>query len=88
MDIGFESHSPNFYYRNSRVTAIYTADLDKLQELIPAEVRESCPADPGVAWPRPGRADGLHLPLLRQRQPRRSACPSSPTSPTRGTWAR
>ncbi|MEL7938226.1 acetoacetate decarboxylase (ADC) [Pseudomonas delhiensis] len=40
VDIGFESYSPNFYYRNSRVTAVYTADLEKLKELMPARVLE------------------------------------------------
>ncbi len=32
VDIGFESYSPNFYYRNSRVTAIYTADGDTARD--------------------------------------------------------
>lgn len=52
VDIGFESYSPNFYYRNSRVTAIYTADLDKLRELIPAEVRAH--VRPIQVWPGRG----------------------------------
>ncbi|XVO85176.1 acetoacetate decarboxylase (ADC) [Pseudomonas palleroniana] len=38
VDIGFESYSPNFYYQNSRVTAVYTADLDTLRALMPPEV--------------------------------------------------
>ncbi|MCG8317016.1 MAG: acetoacetate decarboxylase family protein [Pseudomonadales bacterium] len=38
VDIGFESYSPNFYYENSKVTVVYTADLEKLKELIPVEV--------------------------------------------------
>lgn len=39
-DVGFETYSPNFYYSNSSITAIYTADMDRIQELIPDEVRE------------------------------------------------
>lgn len=38
VDIGFESYVPNFYYQNSRVTAIFTADLARLRELMPPEV--------------------------------------------------
>ena len=52
VDIGFESYSPNFYYENSRVTAIYTADLDRLRELIPAEVQEQ--VQPLKIWPGRG----------------------------------
>lgn len=49
VDIGFESYSPNFYYKNSRVTAIFTADLDKLRELMPAKVLEQ--VQPLQVWP-------------------------------------
>ncbi|AQV98407.1 acetoacetate decarboxylase (ADC) [Cupriavidus necator] len=52
VDIGFESYSPNFYYKNSRVTAIFTADLDKLRELMPAEVLEQ--VQPLQVWPGRG----------------------------------
>ena len=38
VDIGFESYSPNFYYKTSRVSVIYTADINRLRELMPAEV--------------------------------------------------
>nr|WP_237142645.1 acetoacetate decarboxylase family protein [Pseudomonas citronellolis] len=52
VDIGFESYSPNFYYKNSRVTAVYTADIDKLRELIPAKVLEK--VQPLQVWPGRG----------------------------------
>ncbi|KTC43313.1 acetoacetate decarboxylase (ADC) [Pseudomonas sp. ABAC61] len=52
VDMGFESYSPNFFYRNSRVTAVYTADLEKLRELIPAEVQEQ--VQPIQIWPGRG----------------------------------
>lgn len=52
VDIGFESYSPNFYYENSRVTAIFTADLDRLKELMPAEVLEQ--VQPLQVWPGRG----------------------------------
>jgi len=52
VDIGFESYSPNFYYENSRVTAIYTADLDRLRQLMPAEVLEQ--VRPLKIWPGRG----------------------------------
>lgn len=37
-DVGFITYSPNFYYSNSSITAIYTADMEKLTKLIPKEV--------------------------------------------------
>lgn len=52
VDIGFESYSPNFYYRNSRVTAVYTADLDRLRALMPAQVLEQ--VQPLQVWPGRG----------------------------------
>lgn len=52
VDIGFESYSPNFYYRNSRVTAVFTADLDKLRSLMPAAVLQQ--VQPLQVWPGRG----------------------------------
>jgi hypothetical protein len=52
VDIGFASYSPNFYYKNSRVTAIFTADLARLRELMPPEVLEQ--AQPLQVWPGRG----------------------------------
>ncbi|AJW62563.1 hypothetical protein VO54_01077 [Elizabethkingia miricola] len=39
-EVGFTTYSPNFYYSNSSITAIYTADMKMLKKLIPAEVRD------------------------------------------------
>ncbi|MBM7060301.1 acetoacetate decarboxylase (ADC) [Pseudomonas sp. UL073] len=52
VDIGFESYSPNFYYKNSKVTAVFTADLQTLRSLIPAEVLEQ--VQPLQVWPGRG----------------------------------
>jgi len=52
VDIGFESYSPNFYYQNSRVTAVYTADLDALRALMPPEVMAT--VQPLQIWPGRG----------------------------------
>ncbi|KAB0507617.1 acetoacetate decarboxylase (ADC) [Pseudomonas moorei] len=52
VDIGFESFSPNFYYQNSRVTAVYTADLDRLRALMPPEVLAA--VQPLQVWPGRG----------------------------------
>lgn len=52
VDIGFESYSPNFYYQNSRVTAVYTADLDALRALMPPEVLAT--VRPLQIWPGRG----------------------------------
>ena len=52
VDIGFESYSPNFYYKNSLVTAIFTADLDQLKSLMPAKVLET--VQPLQVWPGRG----------------------------------
>ncbi|WP_285374022.1 acetoacetate decarboxylase (ADC) [Pseudomonas sp. lyk4-TYG-107] len=52
VDIGFESYSPNFYYQNSRVTAIYTADLDRLRALMPPEILTT--VQPLQVWPGRG----------------------------------
>lgn len=52
VDIGFESYSPNFYYKNSKVTAVFTADLATLKSLMPAEVLEQ--VQPLQVWPGRG----------------------------------
>ncbi|EKT4540121.1 hypothetical protein [Pseudomonas sp. NBRC 111118] len=52
VDIGFESYSPNFYYQNSRVTAVYTADLNALRALMPPELLAT--ASPLQVWPGRG----------------------------------
>lgn len=52
VDIGFESYSPNFYYKNKRVTAVFTADLDRLRELIPPQVLAQ--VQPLQIWPGRG----------------------------------
>ncbi|WP_104383001.1 acetoacetate decarboxylase (ADC) [Sphingobacterium sp. HMA12] len=39
-NVGFTTYSPNFYYSNSSITAIYTADMKTLKKLIPVEVRD------------------------------------------------
>ncbi len=51
-DMGFESYSPNFYYKNRRVTAIFTADLERLTALIPAAVLKE--VQPLQVWPGRG----------------------------------
>lgn len=52
VDAGFETYSPNFYYENSRITAVYTADLGRLKALMPAKVLES--VEPLQVWPGRG----------------------------------
>ena len=52
VDIGFESYSPNFYYENTKVTVIFTADIDRLRELMPAEIMEQ--VQPLQVWPGRG----------------------------------
>ncbi len=52
VDMGFASYSPNFYYENSRVTAIFTADLARLRELMPPGVLEQ--VQPLQIWPGRG----------------------------------
>ncbi len=39
-DVGFITYSPNFYYSNSSITAIYTADMEKIKALLPKEVKD------------------------------------------------
>lgn len=38
-DVMFVTYSPNFYYSNSSITAIYTADMSKIASLIPKKVK-------------------------------------------------
>lgn len=52
VDIGFESYSPNFYYKNRSVTAVFTADLERLKALMPAKVLEQ--VQPLQVWPGRG----------------------------------
>lgn len=52
VDMGFESYSPNFYYQNSRVTVIFTADLARLRALMPAKVLGV--VQPLQVWPGRG----------------------------------
>jgi hypothetical protein len=52
VDIGFASHSPNFYYRNSRMTVVHTADLKRLKALMPTEVLAQ--VQPLQVWPGRG----------------------------------
>jgi hypothetical protein len=52
VNVGFETYSPNFYYKDSRITAIFTADIDKLRELIPANVAQK--VQPLQVWPGRG----------------------------------
>jgi hypothetical protein len=49
VDIGFESYSPNFYYKNSKITAVFTADIERLRELMPEQVRKE--VQPLQVWP-------------------------------------
>lgn len=50
--MGFESYSPNFYYKNSRVTAVFTADLARLKALMPEKVLQV--VQPLQVWPGRG----------------------------------
>jgi len=52
VDVGFETYSPNFYYKDTKITAIYTADIARLRELIPANVAEQ--VQPLQVWPGRG----------------------------------
>jgi hypothetical protein len=52
VDVGFETYSPNFYYKNRRITAIFTADLERLRELMPAQVKQA--VQPLQLWPGRG----------------------------------
>lgn len=50
--IGFESYSPNFYYKNSKITAVFTADLQRLKELMPEDILKE--VQPLQVWPGRG----------------------------------
>lgn len=50
--IGFDSYSPNFYYKNSKITAVFTADLARLKELMPQEILKE--VQPLQVWPGRG----------------------------------
>lgn len=52
VDIGFDSYSPNFYYENSRVSIIFTADIERLRELMPEAVLDQ--VQPISVWPGRG----------------------------------
>lgn len=52
IDAGFETYSPNFYYSNTRITAVFTADLDRLKELMPEKVLSE--VQPLSVWPGRG----------------------------------
>lgn len=52
VDIGFSSYSPNFYYKNSRITAVFTADLAQLHALMPPQVLQQ--VTPLQIWPGRG----------------------------------
>lgn len=52
VDIGFETYSPNFYYKSSRITAVFTADLDRLKALMPPEILQK--VQPLQIWPGRG----------------------------------
>ncbi|MCW3466269.1 hypothetical protein [Chitinophaga nivalis] len=52
VDMGFESYSPNFYYKNSSITAIFTANLSRLKALMPPEVLAT--VKPIAIWPNRG----------------------------------
>ena len=52
VNIGFESWSPNFYYENTLVTAVFTADIERLRALMPAKVLEQ--VQPIQVWPGRG----------------------------------
>ena len=52
VDIGFPSYSPNFYYKNRKITAVFTADLARLKELVPEDMRQQ--VQPLQVWPGRG----------------------------------
>lgn len=52
VDIGFTSYSPNFYYKNRKITAVFTADLARLKELVPEDMRQQ--VQPLQVWPGRG----------------------------------
>lgn len=50
--IGFDSYSPNFYYKNNKITAVFTADLARLKELMPQDILKQ--VQPLQVWPGRG----------------------------------
>ena len=52
VHVGFDTYSPNFYYKNSSITAVFTADIDRLRESMPPEVRDR--VQPLQIWPGRG----------------------------------
>lgn len=52
VHVGFDTYSPNFYYKDSSITAVFTADIDRLRELMPPEVRAR--VQPLQIWPGRG----------------------------------
>lgn len=52
VDIGFPSYSPNFYYKNRKITAVFTADLARLKELMPQDILTQ--VQPLQVWPGRG----------------------------------
>ena len=50
--IGFDSYSPNFYYKNRKITAVFTADLARLKELMPEDILKQ--VQPLQVWPGRG----------------------------------
>lgn len=52
VNVGFDTYSPNFYYKDSSITAVFTADIEKLRALIPAELRSQ--VQPLQVWPGRG----------------------------------
>ncbi|MDN2714107.1 acetoacetate decarboxylase (ADC) [Janthinobacterium sp. SUN120] len=52
VDIGFASYSPNFYYKNRKITAVFTADLARLKELMPEDILKA--VQPLQVWPGRG----------------------------------
>lgn len=52
VDIGFSSYSPNFYYKSSRITAVFTADLAQLRALMPPQILQQ--VTPLQIWPGRG----------------------------------
>jgi hypothetical protein len=52
VNVGFDTYSPNFYYKDSSITAVFTADLETLRALMPPEVRSQ--VQPLQVWPGRG----------------------------------
>lgn len=52
VSIGFDSYSPNFYYKNRKITAVFTADLARLKELMPEDILKQ--VQPLQVWPGRG----------------------------------